>query len=368
MNDKIGDLHVHFNSSFRDRNIYPSPFQFSMGYRAVSNSMINPSPTTLPILYGEITNSQLSPVIGSVTLTTLTFDPTYITFEYSYENSFYGKYIVFISTTVPSENGTQRKIIYSNVTDTAVTIILDQSITLTDVQPNKVFFFLRNNLNNNYLGTSTATNKISITNLPDENYSQWWISIININTFQLTGPYIRKISSSTGNVLTLYESIPVLTNTYCEMIRPDLDSFNSMVKSGSYLNEQLFMVRLLNLTIPDKIMNIYRGGSFFQRPSIYVNIGNEIYQGNNAHYINNIKTNNPFVVPVDDAKPRFGFMFYNLRNCDVELPMKLDLNQDLYFSIYTDDGILVKTYDDTLPPYPPEHTNQITATFRLRRI
>ena len=103
-------------------------------------------------------------------------------------------------------------------------------------------------------------------------------------------------------------------------------------------------------------------------PYLYVEISN-ISSGNGR---NLIYSNNPYVNKMTFKCP----MCYNQSNNFINLNsngmiqnMNFKNNDNLFFSVYTPDGMLLKTLEnDTTSPFSPLAHLQISATFSLTRL
>lgn len=445
-----GDIHIHFNSTFRNRSINPNRFQFSIEY---ANNESDPTPTGIPILFGKF-NYNLS------TIETISWKKLPFPYELAYNNSFINCQFVVVedSSNIGKEatigttsisnyftygygySDNEATIRFKNplILDCATPnpIVVDASLTTSDGIDNDVtqqiqeimqrqggdiglgskmtpyYLVPKGNATNNVIASlydgssiqiSTNFSKINKTSLgaqtayffirqsnnvikktltkisdyvaelnvteSDGYFSRWWLTIVNIDDFASSkGPFVTQIINNIGNKITVSYELPTCSNSYCELIKPDRFNYKPALLPGIQLHEGVFLTRLLLLTVPDRIITNNQGGQFRNRSHLFVTIGNSQRTADGGHLVTNNKTNNSFAIPIDDMKAKYGYLFYNMRNCEVEVPIRLDLWQPLWISIEFPDGSICQVEDDFSSPYQPDPVGQVTATFRLKRI
>ena len=158
-----------------------------------------------------------------------------------------------------------------------------------------------------------------------------------------------------------------------EIIAFNYDNDTSISYNGPLSNQTQrisYNVQLKNLTIPLAPLKNKRGGNIYDYPFVYVRFGNT-----DAMVRDTLWTNNPnknvrgslFRVPVDSADEN-NTNFCTFR-CDMEQVIKFKPADNMSFSVYLDDGTLLEFMDDdNLSPALPVPTLQVSAIFSITPI
>lgn len=154
------------------------------------------------------------------------------------------------------------------------------------------------------------------------------------------------------------------------------DSFNPLTFIGSELSQQqavCYEIQLVNLALPNRLLNVYRGGQAAFYPNLYVELVN--VTSSNSGVQNIIYSNNPyskkmlFRVPVDDIPAPIISTFIKLDGDGTTQTVKFKPNDNLKFSVRFDNGVLFENYErETYSPQEPNPLIQISALFSLRRL
>lgn len=169
--------------------------------------------------------------------------------------------------------------------------------------------------------------------------------------------------------------------SYCEVSNEISFSDNSL-RTGGLLNvAEDYIVRLISLSIPSAPVVGQNGNKLLSYPYLQVHLGNSFGCNTNNTIVTNNKIKGKFIVPIDDTNPAISSSFYRLKDCFIDVPMRLNLFEPLYFSIFLPNGqplilyqVATTQYDipDSqligIPQNPPSDLNQVIAIFRLIRI
>lgn len=395
-------IFIHFNSTDRDRLVYPSQCSFGM-IKGIKNRSVNPVSDIIPYSYIRIEKTTPSLIWK--------------------DNNWYYYKIYPIGGTGYSLNFQTFKTIIDNngENDCWVTIQFAKSSTSNDYffsiaklkamycRP-KINEIINNNLyflivdrelpeggilsiffqkgesihscNASYLsGDQTSVIQLSENSSSiDDYYNGWTVSI----PFADYRNYIQQFTSYFGTVVDYDGStkqLTILRDQNCKAITPAIDSSfpifcslsNAISDSFNYQQpnaiskcDGYYNVRLLSLTLPDLPLKPPMPRSLKSLAGIYVHIGNST-NGQNQKIVNNNSTGF-FFIPLNDLLPTSGMKFFNLKDCYAKTKMKLDLNQPLYIQITDNDGKILSFIDDNLPPLPPDRFSQISAVFQLQKI
>lgn len=152
------------------------------------------------------------------------------------------------------------------------------------------------------------------------------------------------------------------------------DNHNPFVYTGSMQQEIVcYQIELLNLIIPNKILNCGVGGRIAFYPYIYVELSN--ISGSSSGMKNSIYSNNPnatsmvFRVPIYDVQNPTNSSFVKLDGDGMTQTLKFKPNDSIFFSVHLSNGELFKTLEnETYSPLNPNPEIQISAAFSFKRV
>lgn len=240
---------------------------------------------------------------------------------------------------------------------------------------------------------------------PENTYKNWGIRVIPNPTAirynylrtplytNLTPPYDeeRIITYSIGFTIGVLSYIviilnkPLSVNPYSlppgidiaiEILKFSYDNFNPFIYSGSLVSQQdlvCYEVELVNLIVPNNILNMANGGLAAFYPYLYVELSN--VSSPNGHLRNLIYSNVPtaskatFRVPIDDIPSPLISTFLKIDGDGMVQIIKFKPNDNLYISIYLYTGEVFNTIlPEFYSPSPPNPMCQISCLFNIRRI
>jgi len=152
------------------------------------------------------------------------------------------------------------------------------------------------------------------------------------------------------------------------------DNHNPFVYTGSMQQEIVcYQIELLNIIIPNKILNCGVGSRIAFYPYIYVELSN--ISGSSSGMKNSIYSNNPnatsmvFRVPIYDVQNPINSSFVKLDGDGMTQTLKFKPNDSIFFSVHLSNGELFKTLEnETYAPLYPNPEIQISATFSFKRV
>lgn len=152
------------------------------------------------------------------------------------------------------------------------------------------------------------------------------------------------------------------------------DNHNPFVYTGSMQQEVVcYQIELLNIIIPNKILNCGVGSRIAFYPYIYVELSN--ISGSSSGMKNSIYSNNPnatsmvFRVPIYDVQNPTNSSFVKLDGDGMTQTLKFKPNDSIFFSVHLSNGELFKTLEnETYAPLSPNPEIQISAAFSFKRV
>jgi hypothetical protein len=218
---------------------------------------------------------------------------------------------------------------------------------------------------NDYVGgfirmANVATVPFSIQNLP-AGQSRRIVKYDGINKIVTVNPAFT-VSPSVGDS---YEILPFTR-----------DNSVPFTYTGSTVSQQeavCYEIELLNLVLPNRTLNVGKGGRIAFYPFVYVELTN--VSGASAGNKNIIYSNNPnatsmlFRAAIDDIPNPTASPFIKIDSDGMKQTIKFKINDNLHFSVRLPSGEIFETIgDETFGPSSPNELKQISATFSLRRL
>ena len=170
--------------------------------------------------------------------------------------------------------------------------------------------------------------------------------------------------------------IPFTNGAKYEILQFSYDNHNPFVYTGSITSQQeisCYQIELMDLVLPNKILNCGFGSRIAFYPYIYVEVTN--ISGSSSGMKNSIYSNNPnatsavFRVPIYDVQNPIASAFVKLDGDGMTQTLKFKPNDNIFFSVRLPNGELFKTLD--LERYSPQQPNpdiQISALFSFKRL
>jgi hypothetical protein len=152
------------------------------------------------------------------------------------------------------------------------------------------------------------------------------------------------------------------------------DNHNPFVYTGSLQQEIVcYHIQLLNVILPNKILNCALGSRIAYYPYVYIEITN--ISGSSAGMKNVIYSNNPnatrmvFRAPIYDVQNPNNSSFVNLDGDGMIQTLKFKPNDNLFFSVHLSNGELYETLEkENYSPLHPNPEIQISASFSFKRV
>jgi hypothetical protein len=194
--------------------------------------------------------------------------------------------------------------------------------------------------------------------------------------FSSTGIIGDTISIKSGSV-----DIPLPTNAFTnganfEIFCFSYDNHNPFVYTGSVTSQQetsCYQIELMDIILPNKILNCGFGSRIAFYPYLYVELSN--ISGSSSGTRNAIYSNNPnavravFRVPIYDVQNPIASAFVKLDGDGMIQTLKFKPNDNIFFSVRLPNGDLFKTLEaEKYSPYEPNPDIQISALFSFKKL
>ena len=161
-----------------------------------------------------------------------------------------------------------------------------------------------------------------------------------------------------------------------EILPFSYDNHNPFVYTGSITSQQeisCYQIELMDLILPNKILNCGFGNRIAFYPYLYVEVTN--ISGSSSGMKNSIYSNNPnatsavFRVPIYDVQNPIASAFVKLDGDGMTQTLKFKPNDNIFFSVRLPNGELFKTLEqDRYSPQQPNTDIQISALFSFKRL
>lgn len=204
----------------------------------------------------------------------------------------------------------------------------------------------------------------------DNYYNGMFLWIPENNEYRLVMEYDG--ATRTGTINSFFTTIPSGGDPY-NMLSFSRDSFSPLVYTGGSVNVQQFVcyeIELINLILPNQVLDSGRGSLIAFYPFVYVELSNLSSINNNIIYTNNPNaTRALFKVPVDDIIDPLISPNISIDAKGMVQTIKFKPNDHFKFSVYLQNGELFSTEEkDYFSPSAPNPDVQISATFAIRRV
>ena len=168
----------------------------------------------------------------------------------------------------------------------------------------------------------------------------------------------------------------ITSSTPLEILPFSHDNHNPFVYTGSMVSHQeavCYQVELMDLILPNKILNCGFGSRIAFYPYLYVELTN--ISGANVGMKNTIYSNNPnatsmiFRVPIYDVQNPIASAFVKLDGDGMVQTVKFKPNESIFFSVHLPNGELFKVLEaENYGPQVPNPDIQISALFSFKRV
>jgi len=169
---------------------------------------------------------------------------------------------------------------------------------------------------------------------------------------------------------------PFTNDAKYEILPFSYDNHNPFVYTGSLSSQQeisCYQIELMDLVLPNKILNCGFGSRIAFYPYIYVEVTN--ISGSSSGMKNCIYSNNPnatsavFRVPIYDVQNPIASAFVKLDGDGMTQTLKFKPNDNIFFSVRLSNGELFKTLEqERYSPQQPNPDIQISALFSFKRL
>ena len=169
---------------------------------------------------------------------------------------------------------------------------------------------------------------------------------------------------------------PFTNDAKYEILPFSYDNHNPFVYTGSITSLQeisCYQIELMDLILPNKILNCGFGSRIAFYPYLYVEVTN--ISGSSSGMKNSIYSNNPnatsavFRFPIYDVQNPIASAFVKLDGDGMVQTLKFKPNDNIFFSVRLPNGQLFKTLEQEI--YSPQQPNpdiQISALFSFKRL
>jgi hypothetical protein len=191
----------------------------------------------------------------------------------------------------------------------------------------------------------------------------------------LGGGYTPVVQGDSFSFRSIFvESEFSVSSSKFEILLFSHDNHNPFVYTGSLQQEIVcYQIELLNVVLPNKILNCGLGSRIAYYPYVYIELTN--ISGSSSGMKNVIYSNNPnatrmvFRAPIYDVQNPNNSSFVNLDGDGMVQTLKFKTNDNLFFSVHLSNGELYKTLEDeNYAPHIPNPEIQISASFSFKRV
>jgi hypothetical protein len=169
---------------------------------------------------------------------------------------------------------------------------------------------------------------------------------------------------------------PFTNGAKYEILPFSYDNHNPFVYTGSITSQQeisCYQIELMDLILPNKILNCGFGSRIAFYPYLYVEVTN--ISGSSSGMKNSIYSNNPnatsavFRVPIYDVQNPIASAFVKLDGDGMTQTLKFKPNDNIFFSVRLPNGQLFKTIEqERYSPQQPNPDIQISALFSFKKL
>ena len=161
-----------------------------------------------------------------------------------------------------------------------------------------------------------------------------------------------------------------ITNPF-ELLLFSQDNHNPFIYAGNQDFTTFYQVELLDVILPNKILNCGFGSRIAFYPYLYIQLSNISSTGNkNIIYSNNQTANSMvFRVPIYDVQNPISSAFVKLDGDGMLQTLNFKPNESIYFSVLLPNGDIFKVVEEEkYGPYSPNPDIQISALFSFKKV
>lgn len=362
--------YLDIDSRFRDRTIFPNPFEFQVTCTGGS------APTEPQKINDAV--SPMCPIDADLGLVVTTDTFQLGAASSSVVNSYTGYYIEFYDTA--NVYLTYSKVI-AYISGTPPSVVIDPPLSPSLVGNNLNYYFRQQLCSTSFIISASATSSVTIAQVlndveqyvgkylqPSEFANDLWIESKRISsvsvdtTLGTTTFFISPCPMLAGLPPTYFSLAPTVGLLF--FILDVVSNWNPLIYNGSIIGSQV--PRCYSLNLCDLIISgstpLYghSGGAISTYPYFYLEI-----QGESQHTSNILVSNNP-----NSKRALFKIAtcsdmvttFFNLRSCTSQI-IKFKPNDTFSIRLLRPDGQTLQwSNGDDLSPYPPNTLLQISLT------
>lgn len=354
--------YLDIDSTYRNRNNYPNPNDFVIpmtypGRKSTAETAVDPIVDAIP--YTGSSKTTANTTRAGSTNSLIFLDALESPIENFYINS------------ILEIGGIYTTIISYSATDKTATV--NPAFTVAPVAGTVYLTRVAAPIFVGVVSGTSGVNFFSFNNgsLMNDVYKNSYVrftSGVNTNLVYLIQTYV-------GSTQTLYTSlqfanIPQIGDTF-ELDAYSRDNASTLAYSGtvtSTLQNSLYEIELLWLSVPNINLGVGYGGTLDKYPYVYV----QLYNEGKISYSQPLFSNNPnssralFKVPISD----YGTTaFLTLTDSLSRQIIRFETNQDIRFTITLPNGtILSYAANDNLSPLAPNPLSQVGAVFSLKKV
>ena len=229
--------------------------------------------------------------------------------------------------------------------------------------------------NNMYIQINNVVRKIlsyTVTGIEPNMVRTVYFDILSSGPVQVGDSFTLR----NGVVSNAFTTTSFTDGTYYEILQFSYDNHNPFVYTGSVTSQQessCYQLELVDLILPNKILNCGFGSRIAFYPYLYVEVTN--ISGSSSGTKNSIYSNNPnatsavFRVPIYDVQNPIASAFVKLDGDGMVQTLKFKPNDNIFFSVRLPNGELFKILDqERYSPQQPNPDIQISALFGFKRL
>lgn len=250
-------------------------------------------------------------------------------------------------------------------------ISLNTTLSSVTALTNQVVFAGGSTVDNYYVGCIMEDIAAGTSTLITAYVGETRTATLDAVTFEAPGDTIR---ISTAFTATAFTAVPVGT-WYYELLQYTTDNAGVYNFMGNMIGQSepvCYEIELINLILPNIILDTGRGGRIVFYPYVYVSLSNSVSRFAGQHLI---WSNNPhstrmlFRATVNDTSSPLITPFIRITGNGMRQTIKFKPNDNLHFSVHLPDGSLFSV--DENESYGPNLANpliQVSAIFSIRRV
>ena len=155
-----------------------------------------------------------------------------------------------------------------------------------------------------------------------------------------------------------------------ELLLFSQDNHNPFTYTANQDSTSSYQVELLDVILPNKILNCGFGSRIAFYPYLYVQLSNLPTNGTKIIYSNNPNVNSMvFRVPIYDVQNPISSAFVKLDGDGMLHTLTFKPNEDIFFSVLLPNGDIFKVVEEEkYSPYSPNPDIQISALFSFKNV